>query len=124
VIGMTVFTLANPYGTAVPLLAGAQVACMGLAGACGGAWARAGGAASVSPAALGLMGALLTLVYDLATNVAIGVSFSQVGPTLVAGLPFAIIHLLANSLIFALAGPYLIKGLAAAGLAPAGRTFA
>jgi hypothetical protein len=121
VIGMLVFTIANPYGAAVPLLAGAQAACMGLAGACGGMWARTAGPAAAAPVALGLMGALLTLVYDLTTNVAIGVSFSQVRPTLIAGLPFAIIHVLGNSLIFALAGPYLMRGLAAAGLAPAGR---
>ncbi len=122
VVGMFVFTVANPYGAAVPLLAGAQVACMGLVGACGGIWARLAGAGSVAPMALGLIGALLTVVYDLTTNVAIGISFSQVRPTLIAGLPFAIIHILGNSLIFALAGPYLIKGLVSAGLAPAGRT--
>jgi hypothetical protein len=122
VVGMFVFTLANPYGAAVPLLAFAQVACMGLIGACGGVWSQAAGDGSAVPVALGLLGALLTLVYDVATNVAIGISFSQVRPTLIAGLPFAIVHVLANSLIFALAGPYLMRGLVSAGLAPAGRT--
>ncbi len=126
-IGMFVFTMANPYGAAVPLLAGAQVGCMGLVGACGGLWARALGSrsaglrgASVSPLALGLLGALLTLVYDLVTNVAIGITFSQLLPTLAAGVPFALVHVLANALVFALAGPYLIRGLASAGLVPVG----
>ena len=124
-IAMFVFTVANPYGAAVPLLAAVQVLCMGFVGVCGGAWGRlwGEGAAPVSPAALGLIGALLTFVYDLSTNVAIGISFSQIGPTLVAGIPFALIHILANGLIFALAGPHLIKGLASAGLFPGGRVF-
>ena len=36
-------------------------------------------------------------------------------PTLVAGVPFALVHILANALVFALAGPYVIRGLASAG---------
>ena len=77
---------------------------------------------SLAPVGLGIMGAAVTIVYDLTTNVAIGVSFSQIVPTVIAGVPFALIHVLANALIFALAGPYLIRGLASAGLAPARRT--
>ena len=125
VIGMFIYTMANPYGAAVPLLAGSQIVCFGLVGACGGLWARltAGRWSSATPVYLGLIGAVMTLVYDLATNVAIGISFSQVVPTLVAGIPFSLIHVLANALVFALGGPYLLKGLAAAGLAPAGRVF-
>lgn len=117
-VGMFIYTVANPYGAAVPLLAGSQIVCMGLIGACGGLWGRfrTTPQAAAAPIALGAIGALLTLVYDLATNVAIGVSFSQVTPTLVAGIPFSLIHILANSLIFALGGPYLIRGLSAAGL--------
>jgi hypothetical protein len=120
VIGMSIYTLANPYGAAVPLLAGAQVACFGLIGAVGGLWARLGTAA-LSPVLLGLAGALVTAVYDVVTNVAIGISFSQVVPTLIAGIPLSLVHVLANALIFALGGPYLLRGLTAAGLAPAGR---
>jgi hypothetical protein len=123
ILGMGLFTAANPYGAAVPLVAVAQVMSMGLVGACGGLWSRSGGAGPRSPSALrlGAMGAGLTLVYDLNTNVAIGVSFSQVVPTLVGGVPFALIHICSNALVFAIAGPYLIKGLVAAGLCPAGR---
>lgn len=122
-IAMFTYTMANPYGTAVPLLAGTQIACFGLIGASGGVWARltAWRGISIAPLFLGLFGALVTFLYDLATNVAIGISFSQVVPTLVAGVPFSIIHILANALLFAIGGPYLLKGLAAAGFAPAGR---
>jgi hypothetical protein len=122
-IAIFFFTMANPYGAAVPLLAAAQIVCFGLIGAFGGFWARlgAGRGAFVTPVSLGLAGAAITLVYDLVTNLAIGISFTQVIPTLIAGVPFALIHVLANALVFALGGPYLLRGLAAAGLAPAGR---
>ena len=98
---------------------------MGLVGAFGGLWGRltVSRRGVAAPVALGVIGAALTAVYDLATNVAIGISFSQVLPTLVAGIPFSIIHILANALIFALGGPYLIKGLSAAGLSQAGGVF-
>jgi hypothetical protein len=125
VIGMFIYTMANPYGAAVPLLAAAQILCFGLVGASGGIWGRFSGGHrwGVTPVFLGLIGAAITLVYDLTTNIAIGISFSQVIPTLVAGIPFSLIHVLANALVFALGGPYLFRGLAAAGLAPAGRVF-
>ncbi len=117
-VAMTVFTMANPYGAAVPLPAVAQISCMALAGGSGGLWARSerGRRLSPDPISMALMGAGVTLIYDLATNAAIGISFSQLVPTLAAGVPFALVHILANALIFALAGPYLIRGLALAGL--------
>lgn len=123
VLGMTIYTFINPYGAAVPLLAAAQIASMGFVGVCGGLWGGRGEAGPRRPSALGLgaLGVGLTFVYDLTTNVAIGVSFSQLIPTLVAGIPFALIHIGSNALVFAVAGPYLIRGLAAAGLCSQGR---
>jgi len=126
VLCMLLFTAANPYGAAVPLVAAAQVVSMGFVGACGGLWGRWAGTPARSPSALklGAIGAGLTLIYDLATNVSIGITFSQLAPTLVAGIPFALLHIGSNALVFAVAGPYLIRGLVAAGLCPAGRIYA
>jgi hypothetical protein len=126
VLGMTLFTSANPYGAAVPLVAAAQVISMGFVGACGGLWGRSSGRRPRSPSAIEMaaLGAGLTAVYDLTTNASIGIAFSQLTPTLVAGIPFALIHIISNALLFGIAGPYLIKGLVAAGLCPAGRIYA
>ena len=123
VLGMVIYTFINPYGAAVPLVAAAQILSLGLVGVCGGLWSRRGGVGPRNPSALrlGALGVGLTLVYDFATNVAIGISFGRLLPTLVAGIPFALIHIGSNALVLAIAGPYLIRGLASAGLCPQGR---
>ena len=54
ILGMALFTAANPYGAAVPLVAAAQVGSMGLVGACGGHWGKSGEAGRRVPSALRL----------------------------------------------------------------------
>ncbi len=52
----------------------------------------------------GLFGFLVTLWYDLVTNLAYpfsaGFDLTQVCVTLVAGIPFAVIHIVSNTVIF------------------------
>jgi hypothetical protein len=51
---------------------------------------------------LAACGSLLTLWYDLSTNLAFAVAIGPFWPTLTAGLAFGIIHLISNTIIFAL----------------------
>lgn len=48
-------------------------------------------------------GAILTLWYDLSTNLVFALIFGPFWPTLIGGLSFGIIHLISNTVIFALA---------------------
>jgi hypothetical protein len=98
----------NPMGGSFGILLVAQVSGMTLAGLAG---------ALVSPLiaehehgsryvsiVIGI-GVLVTVIYDFLTNLAIammaGFSFSALLVTLVAGIPFAVIHVVSNGLVFA-----------------------
>jgi hypothetical protein len=108
---MLVYTLLNPYGAAHPLVMAAQMAGEALAGVAGGlvgrtALARAG--VAVRGGALAGLGAALTAVYDLLTNVATGVLFGQMRATLIGGVPFALWHMFTNAALFGAIGAPLL----------------
>ncbi len=111
--GLTEFlySLFNPYGIAHPLVTVSQVVGMALPGVLGG-WAMrlripsrgtAGRLAFLIPA-----GILLTVFFDLITNVASGLVYGQMKVTLLGGIPFALIHVGTNALLFGLIGLPLI----------------
>jgi hypothetical protein len=110
---MLLYSVLNPYGVAPPLVTGAQVVGEALVGATGGwtsGWSRA--PVAVRAALLGLVGALLTLVYDAITNAATGLTFGQMRVTLMGGIPFALWHIATNTALFAALGPALVSVLA------------
>ncbi len=98
-----IFSGLNPLGLPFPLVFAAQLAGMGLVGLAGGlagppvARFRPGGRA----VALGGLGFGLTLVFDVLTNLALGVHMGPVVPTLVGGLAFGLVHMGSNTLVFA-----------------------
>ncbi|MBL7190188.1 hypothetical protein ISS30_00690 [bacterium] len=105
------FTALNPMGLSFPPLLIAQLFSMAIAGACGGALA---GIIENSIAAkriiiFGISGFLITLNYDFWTTmsfpVSAGFGWEQTLTTLKMGIPFAILHLGVNTLIFALVLP-------------------
>ncbi len=112
VVAELIFAGLNPMGMSFPPLMAAQVAGMALSGFAGGIIAPAltsfrPGARSI---ALGVVGFLLTLNYDIWTTLSFplsaGFNAEQTLTTLKLGIPFAIPHLAGNTLIFALAlGP-------------------
>jgi hypothetical protein len=105
------FSLLNPYGPVHPLVTASQVAGEMSAGLAGGVAARLGlPAAPVAARAvvLALIGAVVTAWFDLITNLATGVLFGQLGATLLAGVPFALWHLLTNVGLFAALGTPLV----------------
>lgn len=112
-ITMLMYSLLNPYGAAHPLVTSAQVIGEALVGATGGATGGfAGVPAALRSLLLGLTGALLTIVYDLITNVATGIIFGQMRVTLLGGIPFALWHIATNTALFASLGPALVAVLA------------
>jgi uncharacterized membrane protein len=106
-VTMLIYSLLNPYGAVHPLVTSAQVAGESAAGLAG-AWFAAAGLPSrpapVRAVTLALAAALLTLLYDLVTNVATGILFGQVRVTLIGGIPFALWHTASNVVLFALLG--------------------
>ncbi len=101
-----VFSLLNPLGPALPLVFVAQLFGMGVGGAVGGLLAPrlARLAGRWRAVLLGAAGFLITLNFDVATNLALGIHMGPILPTLIGGLAFSAIHLLANTLLFAVLG--------------------
>lgn len=110
-ISMGFFTVFNPLGVPVVPVAAAQVSGMAVIGFVGGLamrWTEKGSAWIK----LGVLGLACTFFYDLATNAAMAFSFgmlSRLFAVLIAGLAFSILHMASNLLIFAVAGPFLIR---------------
>ncbi len=108
---MLVYSLMNPYGPAHPLVTLAQVLGQVPAGVAGGLFAAAGLPAwrlAVRTAALGGLALVLTLWFDLVTNVATGLVVGQMRVVLLQGIPFALWHCGTNLLLFVLLGTPLV----------------
>lgn len=54
-------------------------------------------------------GALLTLWYDLSTNLAFAAIFGPFWPVLIGGISFSLIHLVSNTVMFGFAGAIVYK---------------
>jgi hypothetical protein len=106
VLAELVFSMLNPLGPALPLVFVAQLIGMGIAGAAGGLLgpviARLRGGARVG--LLAAAGLAVTLIFQVITNLALGIHLGPVLPTLAGGLVFAVVHLAANTLAFAVLG--------------------
>jgi hypothetical protein len=106
-----IYSVLNPYGAAHPLITVAQVMGVAVAGAAGGVAARVGLPATgvavratlLTVAAIGLTG-----LFDLLTNLAVGVVQGQVLVTLMGGIPFSLVHIGTNVLLFGLLGTPLV----------------
>jgi hypothetical protein len=107
-----IFSVLNPYGAVHPLVTLAQVVGMTIAGIVGGVAARLGMAQwrpAVRAPWLALIGVIVTLVFDLVTNLASVVVYGQLKLTLIGGLPFALIHIGTNAVLFAAVGTPLVS---------------
>jgi len=129
-IAATVYSLGSPYGVPMPLILGAQVVGLGVAGAVGGPSGRTirrlqrAGRIRAALVAAALTGLVVTLVFDLLTNLAIVGAFDlEPMVVLVGAVPFFLIHGGVNTVVFALLLPELVhrmSGLARAPLAGRG----
>jgi len=109
-VSMSVYSLLNPRGMALPLVTLAQISGLSLAGCSGALAARTvGRGARVLTAGFLLAGLAVTAVYDLLTNLALGVSLGSVPAVVVAGMAFSVLHIASNAAVFAVAGVSLVK---------------
>jgi hypothetical protein len=103
VVSILIYSIANPMGTAVPLVTVSQALGQGIVGASGAAAPlirRLSNRRVVRSAMFAAAGVLVTLQYDLLTNLALGVSVGSVGPVVVAGMVFSLVHFASNAMIF------------------------
>ena len=114
------YSLFNPMGFPPPPLLIAQVISMSLVGFTGGLMRRILArsnfytrSAWMTHLVLACVGAVLTISYDLLTNLsfplAAGFSSQQIRIALVMGIPFAALHISVNAFIFALIIPIFLN---------------
>ena len=63
----------------------------------------------ITVAVLSVAGAVLTFWYDLSTNLTFALLLGPFWPTLIGGLAFSIVHIVSNTVIFALSGAVVQK---------------
>ncbi|MGB8657646.1 MAG: hypothetical protein WCE90_07660 [Candidatus Zixiibacteriota bacterium] len=114
IVSMSVYTsVITPYGLPPLPIALAQVVSMALIGLSGGLVSRFS-RISLFPSTLalvvvGVSGLGLTLIYDLLTNLAVAYVMGQFVPIMIAAVPFTLLHVLSNVLIFVIFTPFLLK---------------
>lgn len=108
---MLVFSLLNPYGPVHPLVTASQIAGEVVPGAAGGlvaGWGLEAKPVARRAVVLAAIGAIVTLWFDLVTNLATGVVFGQMKAVLIGGIPFSLWHIGTNLVMFALLGAPLV----------------
>ena len=111
-LGEFLYSTLNPFGAALPPVTAAQVVGMAVAGIGGGLAARFDPfRVFTSPRRWGLAftAVIITLFYDVLTNLAMFWTLGNLWVWLVAGVPFSVLHIASNSLLFAFAFPVLRK---------------
>ncbi len=117
-VGEAIFSALNPIGSGLgfPILYTFQILCLGLSGLLGGIVARLLRRPQnylVFSLELGVLGFLLTLVYDLLTALSFpissGMTEGTLWATLTTGLIFFVMHLVSNTILFGLFGPGLVQ---------------
>jgi len=114
-LAMAIYSLGSPYGLPHPLLLASQVVGMGSGGIVGhfarkpvSSLVQSGNQRSVIMLSM-LIGFFLTLVYDLATNMASWVAYDlDLWVILVGGLPLFLIHAGVNLVLFGFFFPLLV----------------
>ncbi len=106
-----VYGTLNPYGFSLPILISTSLM-ESLYGIVGGLLGNRGemGAGIASNLKYGIVGFLLTFIYDLVTNIVSGLSSGiPLTVALITGIPFAIAHEGSNAVFFFLGAPPLIS---------------
>lgn len=110
-----IFSLGNPYGMAVPLVLGAQVIGLAVAGGMGGLAAPAllaqyrSGNLRRSVLLSLVMGLTAVVIFDVLTNLAAAVAFALDWRVMMVGaVPFSLLHLASNLPLFAVLFPWLL----------------
>ncbi|PIS27530.1 MAG: hypothetical protein COT43_10055 [Candidatus Marinimicrobia bacterium CG08_land_8_20_14_0_20_45_22] len=108
-VGEFLFSALNPVGSGIlfPPMLIAQIISVGIIGAAGGIFGNFVLSWKPNPThvcIIALLGATLTLLYDILVSVAFpisaGFNLKAIGTTLIAGIAFSVVHLVINTLIF------------------------
>ncbi|KPJ60797.1 MAG: hypothetical protein AMJ46_04835 [Latescibacteria bacterium DG_63] len=102
-VSMLIYSVANPMGAAIPLVTVSQVIGLGVVGTAGalGPYLRRTCKGPIARnTVFAVVGVLLTVQYDLLTNLALGISVGGVLAVVAGGLLFAVVHFVSNALIF------------------------
>lgn len=109
------FSTLNPYGQAPPPLLAAQIFSMAICGIAGGLLRIGHAQWAKSRLILGACGFLLTCLYDLLTTVSftlvVELDWNAFLAALAFGVWFYVVHMISNTLIFALILPILVQRL-------------
>lgn len=112
-LGEALHTVFNPYGSAFamhPLIGLSQIVGMAASGFAGGVLGRLAPRRGFAAWALvTLAGILVTAWFDLLTNLATAYAFGQWKVTLIAALPFALVHEGSNAALFGTVGALLVR---------------
>ena len=115
-VSWAIYGLINPYGFVLPILI-ATATMESAYGLVGGLLGREGGKTIHSnPIVAGIqyaiVGLILTITYDLVTNIVFAVSFGiDLRVALIEGAPFTLIHMISNVSIFFVGVLPVIKGI-------------
>jgi hypothetical protein len=113
IVAGTIYIIFNPNGPQTIVLVGvAQMAgfiLFGLGGALLGKMILANKNRIVGVTFCAATGVVITFIYDLLTNAALGVSIGVFLPTLYGGIGFSLIHMASNGLIFGISEPLVVK---------------
>lgn len=114
-LSMSIYTMVNPYGPPPLPVGAAQVFSMILIGVSGGLFfhlirlRRIKGIDFTIITLMGISGFSLTLLYDILTNLGVVMVAGEFIPIMIAAVPFTLIHLLSNTIIFILLTPLLFR---------------
>lgn len=111
VLSWLVYGSFNPYGFNLPTLLGTMTgeAIYGVAGSLAGNRIRLGGAFRPDYR-LGVLGFLLTFMYDVLTNIVSAlVAGIPIPVAFITGVPFMLVHQVSNAVFFAVGIPPLVK---------------
>jgi len=107
-----VYGTLNPYGFSLPILAATMLGetLYGIVGGLMGGKRLEGEGFIDNALRFGVVGFLLTSLYDLFTNIVSGlVAGIPISVALIAGVPFALIHEVSNALFFSVGATPLLK---------------
>jgi hypothetical protein len=111
-LSILIYTTFNPYGFPPFPIALAQVISMISIGVIGGLILKTGVVILVKLTTfilMGFLGVILTLFYDLLTNLAVAYVAGQFIPVMLAAIPFSLVHIGSNAVIFVVFTPILPK---------------
>lgn len=111
-IGFGLYSLLSPYGVAPPPLLIAQIIGGGVIGLGGALMRNFNKYAWTSVLMAGLIGGLITLLYDVLTNIGAYIMISSETtfiPFIIGGISFSILHIVSNVLIFAVLFPIITR---------------